>query len=276
MPIRIDNPYEVGADRLVNAVAAYERVGRRLRGRRLRDQRSTSTSSPPRASIWEGASPRGWRSRSRPHRARRPHPADRPCGAGGRDRQVDPLRASSRAVVYGFAGLIDGIARRFAAELGEGDPRSSRRVASPRRSFRFCETIDEVDDLLTLTGLRIIWDRNVESGAAAPNAACNGRRRRPQGDSRNADTYEDTPADLPVSDRRRRDREPRAARAARRDRQLVRAPPGAPARRRPGRTRRWSRATRSATATSARCGRCCASIPTSTRFRSSSSAPIPT
>ena len=27
MPIRIDNPYEVGADRLVNAVAAYERVG---------------------------------------------------------------------------------------------------------------------------------------------------------------------------------------------------------------------------------------------------------
>ena len=27
MPIRIDNPYEVGADRLVNAVAAYERIG---------------------------------------------------------------------------------------------------------------------------------------------------------------------------------------------------------------------------------------------------------
>ena len=27
MPILIDNPYEVGADRLVNAVAAYERIG---------------------------------------------------------------------------------------------------------------------------------------------------------------------------------------------------------------------------------------------------------
>ena len=29
MPIRMDNPREVGADRLVNSVAAYERVGER-------------------------------------------------------------------------------------------------------------------------------------------------------------------------------------------------------------------------------------------------------
>ncbi len=28
MPIRMDNPREVGADRLVNAIAAYERLGR--------------------------------------------------------------------------------------------------------------------------------------------------------------------------------------------------------------------------------------------------------
>ena len=36
MPIRIDNPHEVGADRLVNAVAAYDRVRGHVRGRRLR------------------------------------------------------------------------------------------------------------------------------------------------------------------------------------------------------------------------------------------------
>ena len=36
MPIRMDNPREVGADRLVNAVAAYERARRPVRGRRLR------------------------------------------------------------------------------------------------------------------------------------------------------------------------------------------------------------------------------------------------
>ena len=36
MPIRMDNPREVGADRLVNAVAAYERARRAVRDRRLR------------------------------------------------------------------------------------------------------------------------------------------------------------------------------------------------------------------------------------------------
>ena len=37
MALRYDNPREIGADRLVNAVAAYDRVERRLHRRRLRD-----------------------------------------------------------------------------------------------------------------------------------------------------------------------------------------------------------------------------------------------
>ena len=39
MPIRYDNPREIGPDRLVNAVAGYERVGRGVRDRRLRHRR---------------------------------------------------------------------------------------------------------------------------------------------------------------------------------------------------------------------------------------------
>ena len=42
------------------------------------------------------------------------------------------------------------------------------------------ETIDEVDDLLTLTGLRLIWERNAEAGAGAQAAA------RPAGPARRA------------------------------------------------------------------------------------------
>ena len=66
MPIRIDNPHEVGADRLVNAVAAYDRFGGACvvvdfgTGDQLRRR------SPPTASTSAARSARASRSRSRP------------------------------------------------------------------------------------------------------------------------------------------------------------------------------------------------------------------
>ena len=63
-----------------------------------------------------------------------------------------------------FAGLIDGIVRRIEEELGE-----ARQIATGGLAqvvVPFTETIDEVDDMLTLKGLRLIHERNTQTAQA--------------------------------------------------------------------------------------------------------------
>ena len=157
MPIRIDNPLEVGADRLVNAVAAYERFQERLRRRRLRhrDQlrRGLRRGRVPR----RRDRPRPRDLAQRPDRARRPHHPHRPDRARDGDRPLHPRRDPVRLRLR----LRRADRRRRAPDrrgAGRGEPARHRR-ARPR-VVPFTETIDEVDDMLTLKGLRLIHERN--------------------------------------------------------------------------------------------------------------------
>ena len=68
---------------------------------------------------------------------------------------VDAIRSG---VLYGYAGMVDGILGRLRDEVGMAHAIATGGLAGAVAPY--CELIDEVDDLLTLTGLRLVWERN--------------------------------------------------------------------------------------------------------------------
>ncbi len=158
MAIRIDNPYEVGADRLVNALAAYRRFGSACVvvdfGTGINFDAVSADGDYLGGAIAPGVEISLTALTERGARIPRIDLAE-PASAIGKSTSA----AIQSGVVYGFAGLIDGIARRIEAELGEGTPFIATGGLAAA-IVPFCETIDEADDLLTLTGLRMVWDLN--------------------------------------------------------------------------------------------------------------------
>ena len=159
MPIRIDNPLEVGADRLVNAVAAYERIGGACVvvdfGTGINFDAVSADGEYLGGAIAPGVEISLTALTERGARIGRIE-LESPETAIGKSTRG----AIQSGVIFGFAGLIDGIARRIAAELG-GRPTLIATGGLAHAIAPYCETVDEIDDLLTLTGLRLIWERNL-------------------------------------------------------------------------------------------------------------------
>ena len=159
MAIRIDNPREVGADRLVNAVAAYDRV----RGACIVVDFGTAITYDAVSEAGEylggiispGAEISIEALTERAAKLPRVELAE-PRSLIGKS-TVDAIRSG---IVYGFAGQVDGIVHRLRAELGASTPVIATGGLAQALVPFVRETIDEVDDLLTLTGLRLIWERN--------------------------------------------------------------------------------------------------------------------
>jgi type III pantothenate kinase len=162
MPIRIDNPRELGADRIVNAVAAYAHLG----GPCVAIDFGTAITydvvsgageylggiiTPGVEISMEALSDRG---------AKIPKiDLAEPRSLIGKS-TVDAIRSG---IVFGFAGQVDGILRRIRAELGaETRTIATGGLAGYVVPFTERGTIDEIDDLLTLKGLRLLHERALD------------------------------------------------------------------------------------------------------------------
>ena len=162
MPIRYDNPAEVGADRIVNAIAAWEQFGRTARCPLIVCDFGTATTLDAVSAAGEylgGAICPGVNISADAlfQRAARLPRIDvrKPAAVIGRT----TVGAMESGLFYGYVGMVEGLVRRMRAELG-GDvicvaTGGLAAVIAPETDL-----IQHVDIDLTLHGLRIVWERN--------------------------------------------------------------------------------------------------------------------
>ncbi len=155
MPILFKNPGEVGADRIVNAVAAYHKY-----------QTSLIVIDFGTATTFDAVSSKGeyiggvispgvnisaealFREASKLPRIDILNPPETVIGK-------DTINSIKSGIIYGYAGLVDGMVRRMKEEMGS-NPKVIATGGLAQLIDRVSETIEKVEPTLTLEGLRII------------------------------------------------------------------------------------------------------------------------
>lgn len=158
MPVLAENPREVGADRIVNSVAAYERVKQAA----IVVDFGTATTFDcisHKGEYLGGAIAPGMEISANALFARAAKlprsEIARPPRAIGRN----TIHSMQAGIVFGYVGLVDGLVRRLASEIeAEVAVIATGGLASLIEPDS--ETIHDVDEFLTLEGLRLIHLRN--------------------------------------------------------------------------------------------------------------------
>lgn len=158
MPILVENPHDVGADRIVNAVAAVARRGAPVLVLDFGTATTLDVVSPAGEYIGGVIAPGlNISAEALFSRAARLHRVEvrRPDHVIGRS----TAESIQSGLFHGYASLVDGVVQRARAELGVDAPV----IATGGIAAVFGEelaTVDDVDPNLTLTGLRLLWERN--------------------------------------------------------------------------------------------------------------------
>jgi type III pantothenate kinase len=158
MPILYENPQEVGADRIVNAVAGYEKYRKAL----IIVDFGTATTFDyvtPRGEYMGGVIAPGimislealFSSASKLPRVELVKPKE----IIGKN----TISAMQAGIVYGYISLVDGIVERMKAAVAT-DPHVIATGGLANLIYRESHSLDEVDELLTLRGLKILYDKN--------------------------------------------------------------------------------------------------------------------
>lgn len=161
MNIKYDNPKEVGADRIVNAVAAFDRYG----GPCIIIDFGTATTFcavSSKAEYLGGAICPGVKISTEAlfqSAAKLPRiELVKPANIIARN-TVNSMQAG---IIYGYVGQVDYIVRRMKKELGTETAKVVATGGLARLIASESEEIQEINSLLTLDGLRIIYDLNQE------------------------------------------------------------------------------------------------------------------
>lgn len=158
MPIRYDNPHEVGADRIANGVAAFARFG----GPVIVVDFGTATTIDvidSSGAYLGGAIAPGVETSAEAlfTKAARLSKVDLepPSAVIGTNTRM----SVQAGLLLGEAAMVDGLVRRTWVELGAETPVVATGGLAERMAL-LCDTITDVDMDLTLDGLRMVFERN--------------------------------------------------------------------------------------------------------------------